>query len=91
MEFPCSCVDGYTPYATRYYLWNLTCTCSSFRIILELACRGVTGTTSDVVLVAMVLVLNAEHVGMRTCLALSWWPLERWDVSPLDDSSLHTG
>ena len=47
MEFPCACVDGYTPYATKYYLWKLSRTYSARS--LDLTARGVTGTTSDAV------------------------------------------
>ena len=27
MRYPCACVEGYTPYATRFYIWSLGCSC----------------------------------------------------------------
>eukprot|EP00435_Cladocopium_sp_Y103_P074891 s78_g52.t1 len=32
MRYPCACVEGYTPYATKFYLWSLGCKCTTMHL-----------------------------------------------------------
>ena len=56
MRYPCSCVEGYTPYATKFYLWSLgwlECLFSFWVLSRDLWCIFFFGVKERVLLLSM--------------------------------------